>query len=43
MRCRTMGATCVKLEPPPGDPMGHYNATAYAQLHAGVKVQWGPT
>jgi alpha-methylacyl-CoA racemase len=39
MRCRTMGATCVKLEPPTGDPMGHYNATAYAQLHAGVKVQ----
>ena len=38
MRCRQMGATCVKLEPPSGDPMGHYNKAAYAQLHAGVKV-----
>jgi crotonobetainyl-CoA:carnitine CoA-transferase CaiB-like acyl-CoA transferase len=33
-----MGATCVKLEPPSGDPMGHYNLAAYAQLHEGVKV-----
>ena len=24
MRCRRMGATCVKLEPPSGDPMGQY-------------------
>jgi alpha-methylacyl-CoA racemase len=38
MRCRRMGATCVKLEPPAGDPMGHYNQAAYAQLHEGVKV-----
>ena len=38
MRCRRMGATCVKLEPPSGDPMGHYNQVAYAQLHEGVKV-----
>ena len=38
MRCRQMGATCVKLEPPSGDPMGHYNKAAYAQLHEGVKV-----
>ncbi len=38
MRCRRMGATCVKLEPPSGDPMGHYNQPAYAQLHEGVKV-----
>jgi len=38
MRCREMGATCVKLEPPSGDPMGHYNKAAYAQLHEGVKV-----
>jgi crotonobetainyl-CoA:carnitine CoA-transferase CaiB-like acyl-CoA transferase len=22
MRCRRMGATCTKLEPPSGDPMG---------------------
>jgi alpha-methylacyl-CoA racemase len=38
MRCRQMGATCVKIEPPSGDPMGHYNPAAYAQLHEGVKV-----
>jgi alpha-methylacyl-CoA racemase len=38
MRCRDMGATCVKLEPPSGDPMGQYNTTAYMQLHEGVKV-----
>ena len=38
MRCRRMGATCVKLEPPSGDPMGLYNKAAYAQLHEGVKV-----
>jgi len=39
MRCRRMGATCVKLEPPSGDPMGLYNKPAYAQLHEGVTVQ----
>lgn len=38
MRCRQMGATCIKLEPPAGDPMGLYNKPAYAQLHEGVKV-----
>lgn len=38
MRCRQMGATCVKFEPPSGDPMGHYNKPAYAELHEGVKV-----
>lgn len=38
MRCRRMGATCLKLEPPAGDPMGLYNKPAYAQLHEGVKV-----
>src|SRR6185312_474143 len=38
MRCRQMGATCIKLEPPSGDPMGLYNKVAYAQLHEGVKV-----
>lgn len=38
MRCRRMGAECVKLEPPSGDPMGLYNQAAYAQLHEGVKV-----
>lgn len=38
MRCRAMGASCVKLEPAAGDPMAHYDKAAYAQLHAGVKV-----
>ena len=38
MRCRQMGATCIKLEPPSGDPMGLYNKPAYVQLHEGVKV-----
>jgi crotonobetainyl-CoA:carnitine CoA-transferase CaiB-like acyl-CoA transferase len=33
-----MGATCVKLEPPAGDPMRHYNPAAYGQMHEGVKV-----
>ena len=39
MRCRRLGATCSKLEPPAGDPMGHYNQAAYAQLHEGVEVR----
>ena len=55
MRCRSMGATCVKLEPPApqtvnqgshpdarspisGDPMSHYNARAYQDMHAGVQM-----
>ena len=38
MRCKAMGATCVKLEPPSGDPMGVYNPNAYAQLHTGVRI-----
>ena len=33
-----MGATCIKLEPPSGDPMGLYNPSTYAQLHTGVRV-----
>jgi alpha-methylacyl-CoA racemase len=41
MRCRRMGATCTKLEPPSGDPMGHYNPAAYGELHEGVKVVQG--
>jgi crotonobetainyl-CoA:carnitine CoA-transferase CaiB-like acyl-CoA transferase len=39
MRCRAMGAECLKFEPPAGDPMRHYNTTAYAALHAGVDVR----
>jgi crotonobetainyl-CoA:carnitine CoA-transferase CaiB-like acyl-CoA transferase len=38
MRCRRMGAACRKIEPPGGDPMGHYNPAAYAELHEGVQV-----
>jgi alpha-methylacyl-CoA racemase len=47
MRCRQMGASCVKLEPPAppgapagasGDPMKLYNPTAYAVLHDGVRT-----
>jgi crotonobetainyl-CoA:carnitine CoA-transferase CaiB-like acyl-CoA transferase len=38
MRCRGMGAACIKLEPPGGDPMRRYSPAAYAQLHHGVKV-----
>jgi alpha-methylacyl-CoA racemase len=39
LRCRNMGATCTKLEPPAGDPMALYNKTAYAALHEGVAVE----
>lgn len=38
MRCQAMGASCVKLEPPTGDPMGLYNPSAYAELHKGVRI-----
>jgi crotonobetainyl-CoA:carnitine CoA-transferase CaiB-like acyl-CoA transferase len=47
MRCKQMGATCVKLEPPahpsapkgtPGDPMGLYNRSAYDTLQAGMRI-----
>ena len=47
MRCRQMGASCVKLEPPApagsapgssGDPMGVYNRKAYETLHQGVRI-----
>ena len=38
MRLRRMGAACVKLEPPGGDPMRHYSPAAYVQLHEGIEV-----
>ncbi len=38
MRCQQMGARCVKLEPPSGDPMQHYSPPAYGQLQSGIKV-----
>ncbi len=39
MRARAMGARCLKLEPPSGDPMSHYSTQAYADLHAGIEVE----
>jgi crotonobetainyl-CoA:carnitine CoA-transferase CaiB-like acyl-CoA transferase len=39
LRCRAMGARCLKFEPPAGDPMGHYDRGAYAALHEGIEVQ----
>jgi len=36
-RLADMGARCTKVNPPAGDPMAHYTAEGYAQLHAGVK------
>jgi alpha-methylacyl-CoA racemase len=39
LRLRAMGASCLKLEPPTGDPMQAYQAQAYADLHAGVRVR----
>ncbi|MEO5658806.1 MAG: CoA transferase [Polaromonas sp.] len=39
MRCRQMGAACLKLEPPSGDPMRQYSPAAYAQMHDGIEVQ----
>ncbi|MEO8013957.1 CoA transferase [Polaromonas sp.] len=39
MRLRRMGADCLKLEPPGGDPMGSYNQAAYDQLHEGIAVR----
>jgi len=39
LRCRAMGAVCVKFEPPAGDPMAHYNKLAYAALHEGIAVR----
>ena len=38
MRCRELGAVCVKLEPPGGDPMLTYSPRAYTALHQGVRV-----
>jgi alpha-methylacyl-CoA racemase len=37
MRLCAMGAQCTKVESPAGDPMGHYNTAAYAQMHQGVR------
>lgn len=39
MRLHALGARCVKLEPPAGDPMQAYQDGAYAELHTGIRVQ----
>lgn len=36
LRLSQMGADCLKLEPPAGDPMAQYSALAYAKLHEGI-------
>jgi len=38
MRCQQMGARCVKLESPAGDPMQTYSPAAYAEMHKGVRI-----
>lgn len=47
MRCQQMGASCVKLEPPPpagsapgtsADPMSLYNRAAYEVMHQGIRM-----
>jgi alpha-methylacyl-CoA racemase len=38
MRLRLMGARCVKLEAPAGDPMQSYSPPAYAALHQGIRI-----
>jgi alpha-methylacyl-CoA racemase len=38
MRLHSMGAECVKVDSPAGDPMRHYNPAAYAQMHAGMRL-----
>ncbi|HRH06488.1 MAG TPA: CoA transferase, partial [Burkholderiaceae bacterium] len=38
MRCKAMGATCIKLEPPNGDPMRLHSAPAYAHMHKGIRT-----
>ncbi len=38
LRCKAMGARCVKVEPPQGDPMQHYRDEAYAEMHQGIRV-----
>jgi len=37
MRLAQLGARCTKVNPPAGDPMQHYTAEGYAQLHSGVR------
>jgi len=38
-RLRAMGARCLKVEPPGGDPMAQYSARAYQALHDGLPTR----
>lgn len=38
MRLRLMGARCIKLESPAGDPMQTYSPQAYAAMHQGIRI-----
>jgi alpha-methylacyl-CoA racemase len=38
MRCKAIGADCLKLEPPAGDPMQQYSPALYARLHSEITV-----
>lgn len=38
MRCQQMGARCVKLQAPTGDPMQIYSPQAYSALHLGIRI-----
>ena len=38
MRCQQMGARCVKLQSPAGDPMQIYSPAAYKALHPGIRI-----
>jgi len=42
MRCRHLGATCLKVEPLSdsgrGDPMHRYSPQAYTQMHQGIRT-----
>lgn len=38
MRCQQMGASCVKLQSPAGDPMQIYSPMAYTALHQGIRI-----
>lgn len=39
IRCQELGATCLKFEPPPGDPMRLYSETAYDAMHRGIEIR----
>ncbi len=38
-RLRAMGARCLKIEPPAGDPMAQYSARAYQAMHDGLPTR----